>query len=434
MAQDTEADAALAAEFGTRRGRRAVIAWCLFDWANSAIPTVLITFVFATYFTKAVAPSPVEGTALWGTALSISALVIAVLSPVLGAIADQGGRRKPWILGNLVLCVIPAALLWFVEPEPGFTLMALLLIGLANTTFEIGHVFYNAMMPEITPRAYLGRISGWAWGMGYAGGLCCLTLALLLFVQPDPPLFGLERESKEEIRIIGPMVALWFALFALPLFLWTPDRAPSGRPLGETVREGWHTLMKTLRGLRHYRNIATYLLARMVYTDGLNTLFAFGGIYAAGTFAMSESEILVFAIILNVAAGLGAAGFAWMDDRVGAKPTILVALVGLTGFGAALLIIESKLWFYILGCGLGALIGPAQSASRSLMARLAPAEIRTEMFGLYALSGKATAFVGPALLGWVTLWFDSQRVGMATILVFFVVGLLLLLPVKAPRS
>ena len=170
----------------------------------------------------------------------------------------------------------------------------------------------------------------------------------------------------------------------------------------------------------------------MLYIDGLNTLFAFGGIYAAGTFGMDFQEILVFGIILNVTAGLGAAGFAWVDDWLGSKPTIMIAVAALTLLGAATLLVETKLWFMILGAGLGIFIGPAQAASRTLMARLAPAELRTEMFGLYALSGKATAFLGPATVGWVTLWFDSQRAGMATILLFFLAGLALLAPLKEP--
>jgi UMF1 family MFS transporter len=216
------------------------------------------------------------------------------------------------------------------------------------------------------------------------------------------------------------------------MFLWTPDKAASGLSHSEAIRKGLATLADTLRNLRRFRNIATFLVAHMIYTDGLNTLFAFGGIYAAGSFGMTFDEILIFGILLNIAAGLGAFGFAWVDDWIGPKRTVIIALIGLMAFSTAILLVEQKLWFYLLGCGIGALIGPAQAASRTLMAHLAPAHIRTEMFGLYALSGKATAFIGPALVGWVTLWFDSQRAGMATILAFFLIGLLLLLKVRPP--
>jgi UMF1 family MFS transporter len=186
--------------------------------------------------------------------------------------------------------------------------------------------------------------------------------------------------------------------------------------------------------LPRHGQIGRFLLARMIYTDGLNTLFAFGGIYAAGTFGMSFEEILIFGILLNVAAGLGAVGFGWIDDLLGAKPTIMLALVGLTAAGTSILLVDSQAWFIALGCVIGLFIGPAQAASRSLMARLAPAEVRNELFGIYALSGKATAFIGPALVGWVTVWADSQRAGMATIPVFFIVGAILLWPLKDPRG
>jgi UMF1 family MFS transporter len=412
--------------------RRAVVSWCFFDWANSVFPTLIVTFVFAAYFTQVIADTPEHGTAQWGTAMSLSALFVAVVSPFLGAVADQGGRRKPWLLVTSVVCIAASALLWYVTPDLQWVWVPLMLVALANAGFEMGQVFYNAMLAEIAPPSHLGRLSGWAWGLGYAGGLVCLALALVLFVQPEDPLFGLRKESAEHVRIAGPLVALWFALFAIPLFLWTPDKPASGLPYPKAIRQGIAALLDTLRHLRRFRNVALFLVARMIYTDGLNTLFAFGGIYAAGSFGMTFEEILIFGILLNIAAGLGAVGFAWVDDWIGPKRTVIIALVGLMAFSAAILLVEQKLWFYLLGCAIGTLIGPAQAASRSFMAHLAPAHMRTEMFGLYALSGKATAFIGPALVGWVTFWFDSQRAGMATILAFFLIGLLLLLKVQPP--
>jgi len=409
-----------------------VVSWCFFDWANSAFPTLIVTFVFAAYFTQALAETPEQGTAQWGTAMSLSALFVAVVSPVLGAVADQVGRRKPWLFVTSVACIAASALLWTVTPDLKWVWLPLLLVAMANAAFEMGQVFYNAMLAEIAPPSHLGRLSGWAWGMGYAGGLLCLTIALVAFVQPEVPLFGLDKDAAEHVRITGPLVALWFAVFAIPLFLWTPDKPASGLTCRQAVGKGLAALADTLKHLRRFRNVAMFLVARMIYTDGLNTLFAFGGIYAAGSFGMTFDEILIFGILLNVAAGLGAFGFAWIDDWIGPKRTVIISLIGLMAFSTAILLVEQKLWFYLFGCAIGTLIGPAQAASRSFMARLAPAHMRTEMFGLYALSGKATAFIGPALVGWVTLWSGSQRVGMATILAFFLVGLLLLLLVRSP--
>jgi UMF1 family MFS transporter len=415
-------------------GARAVAAWCFYDWANSAFPTVVITFVFGNYFARAVAGSPETATAQWGAAISLSGLAVAVLAPVLGAVADLAGRRKPWLLLFTVLCVSVGAGLWTVAPDERFALRALVLVALANVAFEFGQVFYNAMLPELAPRGMVGRISGWAWGLGYAGGLACLVLSLVVFIWPDPPLFGLDAAAAEPVRATMLLAAGWYLVFSVPLFVMTPDRASSGIPLGRAVVSGLRVLAETLRALPKYGNIARFLLARMLYTDGLNTLFVLGGIYAAGTFGMDTEEILIFAILLNITAGLGAACFGWIDDWIGAKRTIQIAVAALALFGSLILLVDSKLWFYLLGAVIGIFTGPAQSASRSMMARLAPAELRTEMFGLYALSGKATAFIGPALVGWVTVWAGSQRIGMATIMVFFAVGWLLLIPVREPKD
>lgn len=413
-------------------GARARVAWCLYDWANSAFPAVILTFVFAAYFTSAVAADPISGTEAWGTAISLSALAIAVASPILGAIADRGGARKPWLAAFTALCVMATFALWWVAPSPDHVLLALVLLGIGNFGFELGIVFYNAMLPEIVAPGRLGRLSGWGWGIGYAGGLVCLVVVLFGFVKLAPPPFGLDVASAEHVRIAGPVAALWFGLFAVPLFLCVPDRARVRLAPIDAVRDGLARLRATLADLHRHRNVTRYLIAHMIYTDGLNTLFAFGGVYAAGTFGMKVDEVIAFGIALNLTAGLGAAAFAWVDDGIGAKRTIMIALGALTAIGAAVLIVESRAWFWGLGLALGVFFGPAQAASRSLMARLAPADMRAEMFGLFALSGKATAFVGPALLGWIAAAANSQRAGMATVLVFFVIGMAILASVKEP--
>ncbi len=416
----------------TAAPRRGIVAWCLFDWANSAFPTIIVTFVFDAYFTGAIAESPERGTAQWGWALSASALFVALAGPLLGAVADQGGRRKPWLGATTAICILASAALWVVAPGPLFLLPALVLVAIANAAFELGQVFYNAMLPELAPPTHLGRVSGWAWGLGYAGGLVSLGLVLILFVQPETPLFGLDRAAAEPVRIVGPMVALWFLVFAVPLFVWTPDRPASGLPFGAALGQGLRKLRGTLSNLGPHGNVVLFLVARMAYTDGLNTLFAFGGIYAAGTFGMDIAHVIAFGIALNVTAGLGALAFAWVDDLIGAKRTLVISIVGLIVFAAAALLAPSEAWFWAAALGLGVFIGPTQSASRSMMARLAPPERRTEMFGLFALSGRVTAFAGPALVAWATVALDSQRAGMATILAFLAVGLALLLPLPDP--
>lgn len=406
--------------------RLGIAAWCLYDWANSAFPTVIITFVFATYFTKGVAPDEVTGTALWGQAIGWSALFVAVISPIAGAIADHTGPRKPWLFAATFAAVVFSASLWVVAPDQDMIVWGLLLIAASNAAFETGMVFYNAMLTRLVPDSHIGRVSGWGWGTGYAGGLVCLALVLVLFVQTDTPLFGLDKESAEHLRITGPFVAAWMAVFAIPIFLFSPDKPSTGVGAGEAIRRGFRELVDTFRRARRHAVVFRFLIARMIYTDGLNTLFAFGGIYAAGTFGMGFADLIVFGIGINVTAGIGAFCFAWLDDRWGPVRVIFISLTALTALGAAILLITDITHFWVIGLALGLFMGPAQSASRSLMAHLAPPEIRTEMFGLYALSGKATAFLGPMLVGVLTAAFDSQRVGMAGILVFLIAGGLLL--------
>jgi UMF1 family MFS transporter len=430
----TAADQVTSAEMPARASKRALAAWCLYDWANSAFPTVVITFVFAAYFTEVVAADRDSGTAMWANGQSLSAILIAVLSPCLGAVADRTGRRKPWILGFSVLCILATASLWFVRPDPAYAALAVILVALGNLGFELGITFYNALLPELVAKQWIGRLSGWAWGLGYAGGLSCLILSLVFFVQADPPPFALDPAQAEHVRAVAPFAAAWMLLFVLPLFLFVPDLPRRGPPLLAAVREGLQTLWHTFRRIRDYRDIARFLIANMLYIDGLNTLFSFGGIYAAGQFGMAIDEVLFFGILLNISAGIGAVGFAWLDDYLGAKPTILISLGALILLCTAILLVRDKTWFYALGILIGLFLGPAQAASRSLMARIAPPEMRGEFFGLFALSGRLTSFLGPILVGWVTFLAASQRLGMAMILPFLIVGALILLTVDVRRT
>jgi MFS transporter, UMF1 family len=430
----TVADREMIDAVPARASRRALAAWCLYDWANSAFPTVVVTFVFAAYFTEGVAADRDSGTAMWANGQSLSAILIAILSPCLGAIADRTGRRKPWILGFSLLCILATAGLWFVRPDPGYAMLAIVLVVLGNLGFELGITFYNALLPELVAKEWIGRLSGWAWGIGYAGGLSCLILSLMIFVQADPPRFGLDPAAAEHVRAVAPFAAAWMLLFIWPLFAFVRDVPRRGPSLLKAVGEGLQTLWHTLLRIRDYRDIARFLVANMIYIDGLNTLFSFGGIYAAGQFGMAIDEVLLFGILLNISAGLGAAGFAWLDDFLGAKPTILISLGALILLCSGILLVRDKTLFYALGIGIGIFLGPAQAASRSLMARLAPADMRGEFFGLFALSGRVTSFLGPLLVGWVTYLAASQRVGMAMILPFFIIGALILMSVDVRRA
>lgn len=401
------------------------LGWAAYDWANSPFTTLVITFVIPAYFASVVVGDPVRGQAMWGSAIAAGGLLVALLAPVLGAIADAGGgRRKPWIFGFTLLCCLGSALLWFVEPTPAAAALCLACVLLANIGFEFGIVFNNAMLPDIVSEERIGRLSGWAWGAGYAGGLAALLLVLVLLIWPETPPFGLDKAAAEQVRIVGPIVALWFALFSLPLFLFTPDRRTPA--IRGAARAGLKQLRDSIAALPRNRGMARFLLAHMLYADGLATLFAFGGLYAAGVFGMTMAEVIGFGVALNVAAGLGAILFGWVDDRLGSKQTIMLALTGLIAASVVAVLAPNVHWFWGAGIVVGLFVGPAQAASRSLMARLAPEEERGAYFGLFALSGRATAFAGPSLVAAVTSVSGSQRAGLATILLFFTLGLLLL--------
>lgn len=411
----------------------AMFSWCFFDWANSAFASIITTFIFATYFTGAIAKNKIIGTQQWGDAIALAGITIALISPILGAIADNEGRRKPWLAAFSLLAIFASFMLWFSLPGEEYIRQTLIWVILGTIGIEVGMVFYNAMLSDLASEKYLGRLSGWAWGLGYVGGLVALSITLFLFVFHSE-IFGLNKGTYEHVRITGPLVGIWFAVFGWPLFVFTPDQPSSGLGIVKSMQKGLYELYDTFLHIKQYRNIVLFFVARMLYTDALNTIFAFGGIYAAGTFNLSYTEVIIYGIAMNLSAGIGAMTFASLDDKRGSKFTILLALLIMTSTGIGILIVQSKLWFWILSLGVALNVGPIQAASRSLMIRLAPKAYITEMFGLYALSGKITAFVGPWVLGMATVWAQSQRAGMATVMIFLLVGGAILLFVKETKT
>ncbi len=410
-----------------------IIAWSLFDFANSAFTTIIVTFVFAAYFAQGVAADPTTGGSQWSLAMGIAGLIIAVISPVFGAIADQTGRRKPWLACVSVVCVIATALLWYVRPEAADVPFALACVVIATVGFEVGLLFYNAMLPDVAPPAMLGRVSGWAWACGYAGGLVSLLIALLFLVQADPVPFGLNKDQAEHVRATAILVAGWFAVFALPLFFMVKEERV-GVPIGQAVRGGMRQLVETFRHARAHGNALRFLIAAMIYSDGVHTVFALGGVYAAVVFGMELGDVILLGIALNVTAGLGALAFAWVDDKIGSKRTISMSLVALIVATIGVLLAPTPIAFWIAALIMSTFFGPVQAASRTMMARLAPPDMRGEMFGLFSLSGKVTAFAGPALVGIVAAATGNYRLGMAVVPVFLVLGLWFLKDVKETGS
>ena len=329
--------------------RAAVISWIFFDWAAQPYFTLITTFVFAPYFASFVAPDPASGQALWGFATAAAGLMIALMSPVLGAIADASGRRKPWIAGFGALLVIGASLMWIGKPgDPGIIPPLLLAYAIASVGVEFATVFNNAMMPTLVPPDKIGRLSGTGWATGYIGGIFSLILVLgFLAANPETgrtlfgftPLFGLDPVTHQGDRITGPLTGIWFIIFVLPMFLFTPDY-PAKLPVREALREGLSELRQTLGELPKQKSMATFLLANMIYTDGLVSLFAFGGIYAAGTFGWHTIQIGTFGIILAIAGTFGAWLGGKLDDRLGPKRVIAGSMLILLLSIAAILLVD----------------------------------------------------------------------------------------------
>jgi len=411
---------------------RVIWSWALYDWANSAFTTLVVTFIYATYFTKAMAPDEVTGTAWWSRAVATSAILTAVLSPILGAAADRAGARKRFLAVTTALCVAATALLAFVPPSlPHAALIALTLYVIGDMAFETGYVFYNAFLPNIASPGRIGRVSGYGWGLGYIGGLVCMVIALVGFVT-ERPWFGLSTAEGFNVRATNLLVAVWYLVFALPLFLVVPEQRTAA--LRIDVRGALQELLRTFHAIRRYRDMVRFLAARLIFNDGLVTVFAFGGIYAAGTFGMSLSEVILFGIMLNVASGLGSLAFGWVDDRVGGRRTLLISLVALSVATLLAVWAPTRTWLWVAGMLIGIFVGPNQSASRSLMGRFVPERHQAEFFGFFVFSGKVTSFLGPILLGAVTAATANQRAGVATVLAFFLVGGLLLLAVDEGRG
>jgi UMF1 family MFS transporter len=410
-----------------RGSMRAIWSWALFDFANSPFTTLVVTFVYATYFTQAIAADPISGTALWSRAVSITALIVAIASPVLGAIADRGGYRKLFFIITVVVCIIATTVLY--RALPGQVLFALVVFVVANVAFEACEVFYNAFLPDLAPRERIGFVSGLGWGLGYIGGLLALVVCLVTLVQPEQPWFGFTKQLGENIRATNLVVAVWFAVFTIPMLLWVHEDKSRITRGGGVVAASFAQLLRTFRELRKHRQTVRFLLARLLFNDGLVTVFAFGGLYAAETFGFTLQQVITFGIVINLTAGIGAFAMGYLDDMIGGKRTIIVSLVGLIGATLLATLATSQAAFWAAGILIGIFAGPNQSASRSLMARFIPHDMENEFFGFFAFSGKLTAFIGPFLLGVLTVWSGSQRVGVSVVILLFIAGMAVLFTV-----
>src|SRR3990167_85094 len=441
--------------------------WALFDWANQPFFTIITTFIFAPYFANVLVGDPVKGQSAWAFTQSASGILIALMSPFLGAMADAGGRRKPYIFTFQLLLAAGCAGLWFAYPNrPDLILPISWAVIMATVGAEMSIVFNNAQLPSIVSPARMGRLSGFGWGLGYCGGLVSLFIVLAvsmpamfgLAANNDTPLFGLDAQSHELERLVGPASALWLAVFVLPMFLFTPDSAGARRQsLWVAAKQGGASLVSTVRRLGNFRNALTYLIAFMLYNDGLAAIIAFGGVYAAATFGWSTVTLGIFGIILTVFAIPGAFLGGRLDDWIGSKRTVQIAIAGVIVATLGIVGVTPTHVLYVIPVDpisptrglfgsvqektlmgfallLGFCMGPMQAASRTLVGRLAPREMSGEFFGLFALSGRATAWMAPLAIGIVTAATGSTRLGMACVAIFLVLGFVLLWRVREERA
>ena len=392
-----------------------IISWSFYDFANQPYTTLIITFIYSAFFVNYIAPNEIEGTFLWANAISMTAIIVAFLSPLLGAFADETGYRKFFLVFFTLLCSLFTALLYF--PEKGDLSLAIAFVIISNIAFEMGCVFCNSYLKELSNDKNIGRVSGNAWGLGFLGGLSALFISFALFDVNNP----------QEVKQICVFVAIWFVLFSLPTFIFLKDSKRT-KVTKKDISSSFTSIYTTFKEIRNYKKVVNFLIARLFYNDGLITIFALGGVYAVGSLNFTMNEVLILGIILNVFAALGSFVFGSYEDKIGTRNVINLSLV--------ILIISTILafvapWtnypkevFWIAGVLLGSMIGPNQSCSRSYMSQIIPANKKNEFFGFYALTGKATSFLGPLLFGLITKFY-SQQMALLSVVVFFIIGWLL---------
>lgn len=449
-------------------------AWAWFEGARNPHVLLITIYIFAPYFYLQLVGDPVKGQALWGDLNSLAGLIIAVIAPMLGAVADAGGRRKPWLAAFSISLAVTAGLLWFAMPnEAGLSLAVTCVLLVATiVSFDFTAVFHNAMLPAIAPDNRVGRLSGLALALGNLSGVILFVFMLVCFVWPGQestqswpfvpaePWFGIDKAAFEPERMVGPLFVIWFVLFGSWLFFFTPDQPKVALGPPAAVKRGLSSLVRTIKSLRNYRNVAWFLLWRMIYNDGCNAVLIFGGGYAAVTFSWTTQDLLVYGVILSVFATYGGLFGGWIDQKFGSRNGLLIAVGGtMVGLVLSLSMRPDTILFFIpydptsppvhglpffeswpeiiyvaIVTIIAIFITAAYANSRTMMARIAPASKMGEFFGLYALSGTATAFLAPFVVARATEWTQSNALGLASILILLGIGLVGMLFVKTERA
>lgn len=422
-----------------RPSRGQVVSWGFWDWGSAAFNAVVVTFVFSVYLTDSVGEhldAGMSASSLLGFALAIAGFCVAVLAPVSGSRFDRRGRRRR-ALGVLTFVTVAVMLaMVLVRDSSGYFWLGLVLLAIGTVSFEIAEVPYNAMLRQVSTKESMGRVSGFGWAMGYFGGIVLLLTLYLGFIAGDGDTrgaLGLTTVDGFNIRMAILVAAIWFALFAIPVLLAVPDE-PRERALERVgFVESYRQLFADVAALwREERSVIGFLVASAVFRDGLVGVFTFGAVLAVNVYGISSSDVLLFGIAANVVAALGALVAGRFDDSIGPKTVIAASLVGTIVAGLGLLLVSGPALFWVFGLALCLFVGPAQSASRTFLARLAPEGREAEIFGLYATTGRAVSFLAPALFGLFTWLFAADRAGIVGIVVVLGLGLALLARVPSP--
>ncbi len=403
--------------------RSQIAVWTLFDFANTSFSVLIVTVGFSLYFKEIIVGGGEYGDFLWGVTVSISMFLTAAISPVLGAASDYSHRKKQFLFVFTVVSILCTALMYFLKA--GMIAWAMVLFILANMGFEGGLVFYDAFLPGLTTEKSYGRVSGYGFAMGYVGSLATLLIAMPLYQS------GFTSSNLPSIRFSFVIAALFFLVFSIPLFLFLRDRSRNDGKGLSYVREGLHRVNDTVKHLRHYRNVARFLLAFFLYNDGILSVIAFSSLFARTSLNFSLQEVLAFFAVVQTTAILGSVLFGVLTDHYGPKRTITLSLLIWCAIVIGAYFTTSKTFFYVIGLFAGACLGGTQSASRSFMAQLTPKEREAEFFGFYdGLCGKASAVIGTFLFGFISYLTGSERFAVVSIGLFFLIGLLLLQRVK----
>ena len=403
-----------------------ILNFALYDFANSAFTTIIITFIFSTYFAKQIAPNPVLGQSYWGWAIGTTGILVAIIGPILGSYADKKNFTEFFIKLFTIICISLTTLLWFSKPSEKYLLFTLIIVALANFFYELSLIFYNSILKRISKTSDLGKSSGFSFALGYIGGILILIICIKIFIDNDVLPFGLSKENSQNIRATSIVVAIWYLIFSIP-FLFSLKKKINNKI---EVSSNNIKKIKDLIWNNGLNNLGKFLIARMLYADGLNAIIVMGGIFAVGVFNLEIKDLLILSILMNVTAFIGAIVGGYANDKFSSKSVIIFSLLGLIISSSIILFVKSQLFFLIFAAINGFFIGPIQSASRVFITKSIDENNQASGFGLFALSGKLTSFIGPLLVSTITYISSSQRIGFSSAIILLLIGLLILLKVK----